>query len=83
MKKQDLSSLKREINPIPDEIRKVLEEMGLMESYLLRPPYQQNDYIGWINRGVHEKTRKKRLMKMLEELELGNLYMNMEYPPKK
>lgn len=79
MMERDLSTLRRKINPMPDEIRKILEERNLMEAYLKRPPYQRNDYIGWIGRAVHEETREKRLRQMIEELELGNLYMNMEY----
>jgi len=79
MTKRDLSTLRRKINPMPENIRKILEEKNLMEAYLKRPPYQQNDYIGWIGRAVHEETRERRLKQMIEELELGNLYMNMEY----
>ena len=79
MMERDLSTLRRKINPMPDEIREILEEKNLMEAYLKRPPYQRNDYIGWIERAVHEETREKRLRQMIEELELGNLYMNMEY----
>jgi len=79
MTKRDLSTLRRKINPMPEDIRKILEEKNLMEAYLKRPPYQKNDYIGWIERAVHEETRERRLKQMIEELELGNLYMNMEY----
>lgn len=82
MIERDLSTLRRKINPIPEDIRKILEEKNLMEAYLKRPPYQQNDYIGWIERAVHKETRERRLRQMIEELELGNLYMNMEYRQK-
>ncbi len=44
-----------------------------------RPPYQQNDYIGWVTRAKFEATRQKRLNQMLDELEGGKLYMNMEW----
>jgi len=79
MIKRDLSTLRRKINPMLEDIRKILEEKNLMEAYLKRPPYQKNDYIGWIERAVHEETRERKLKQMIEELELGNLYMNMEY----
>ena len=79
MMERNLSTLRRKINLMPDEIRKILEEKNLMEAYLKRSPYQRNDYIRWIGRAVHEETREKRLRQMIEELELGNLYMNMEY----
>jgi hypothetical protein len=32
-----------------------------MRAYQERPPYQQNDYIGWIIRARKPETRAKRL----------------------
>jgi uncharacterized protein YdeI (YjbR/CyaY-like superfamily) len=64
---------------MPDLIRDALNERGLMNAYRSRPPYQQNDYIGWITRAKLEATRKKRLNQMLKELESGKLYMNMSW----
>ena len=46
-----------------------LDESGLMEAYQERPAYQQNDYVGWINRAKRQETKEKRLRQMLEELE--------------
>lgn len=68
--------------PMPDFIRDALTERNLMDAYRERPDYQQNDYIGWITRAKREETRQKRLAQMLEELEGGKLYMNMEWHPK-
>jgi uncharacterized protein YdeI (YjbR/CyaY-like superfamily) len=79
---RDLSTLKRKINEMPEYVKTALEEKGLFEAYLERPPYQQNDYIGWITRGKREETRRKRLDQMLEELEKGDVYMKMRYKPK-
>jgi len=31
---------------MPDYIRDALNRRGLMDAYLARPSYQQNDYIG-------------------------------------
>ena len=70
--------LKRQKHPMPDYVREALNERGLMDAYHARPPYQQNDYIGWITRAKLEATRQKRLNQMLEELESGKYYMNME-----
>ncbi|MCK7537754.1 MAG: YdeI/OmpD-associated family protein [Marinilabiliales bacterium] len=42
-----------------------------MDAYQSRPPYQQNDYIGWINRAKLESTKQKRLNQMLDELKKG------------
>lgn len=64
---------------MPDFFREALLERGLMDEYLARPPYQQNDYIGWINRAQHESTKQKRLNQMLDELERGGVYMNMKW----
>jgi hypothetical protein len=47
----------------------------------VRPAYQQNDYIGWINRVKRQATKVKRLSQMLEGLEVGDVYMNIVHPP--
>ena len=62
---------------MPDYVREVLDQRGLMDAYHSRPPYQQNDYIGWITRAKLETTRQKRLDQMLDELKGGKYYMNM------
>jgi hypothetical protein len=72
-------NLKRQIHPIPDFVTKALIENNLMDKYKAKPAYQQNDYIGWINRAVKYETKIKRLNQMLEELRKGNLYMKMKY----
>ena len=68
--------------PMPDFIRDALNESKLMDLYRSRPPYQQNDYIGWITRAKLEVTKQKRLNQMLDELKKGNVYMKMEWNPK-
>lgn len=50
------SRLKRPRYPMPDFIREALLQHGLMEAYQSRPPYQQNDYIGWITRAKQQET---------------------------
>jgi len=75
----DMSRLTREIHPIPDDIRRLLYDRGLWEAYQARPPYQQNDYLGWIEQAKREDTRDKRIMQMLDELEVGGLYMKMRW----
>lgn len=66
---------------MPMDIKQALEETRLMEEYRQRPPYQQNDYIGWITRAKKVETRQKRLEQMLRELTQGDKYMNMYYQP--
>lgn len=77
------TSLKRPRYPMPKDVRDVLKERGLMERYQERPPYQRNDYIGWITRAVQVSTRQKRLNQMLMELKKGGVYMNMKWTGRK
>ncbi|MDD5038497.1 MAG: hypothetical protein PHN78_04190 [Dehalococcoidales bacterium] len=44
--------LTRPIHPVPEFASSALNQRGLMGAYLSRPPYQRNDYIGWINRAM-------------------------------
>jgi uncharacterized protein YdeI (YjbR/CyaY-like superfamily) len=67
---------------MPAFVQQALKNKKLLEAYRCRPPYQQNDYIGWINSARKEETKLKRLNQMLEELELGTVYMKMKYTPK-
>jgi uncharacterized protein YdeI (YjbR/CyaY-like superfamily) len=64
---------------MPDFFRDALNACGLMDAYRARPPYQQNDYIGWITRAKQEATKQKRLNQMLDELEKGGVYMGMKW----
>lgn len=73
----------RERYPMPDFISAALDQSDLWERYRARPPYQQNDYIGWITRGKREETRQKRLVQMLEELRAEDAYMGMAYRAKR
>jgi len=82
MDETDFPSLSRPIHPMPDFVKAALVERGLLDSYRSRPPYQQNDYIGWITRAKRIETKQKRLNQMLEELERGDLYMKMSYTPR-
>ncbi len=77
-----MTGLTRPKYPMPEFIRKAIVERGLMEIYLSRPEYQQNDTIGWITRAKRVKTQAKRLDQMLNELEAGDTYMNMAYRSK-
>lgn len=75
----DYSKLKRDRQLMPSRVKKVLEDEGLMQDYLDRPAYQQNDYIGWINQAKLEATKQKRLNQMLNELKKGGVYMKMPH----
>jgi uncharacterized protein YdeI (YjbR/CyaY-like superfamily) len=59
---------KRERYPMPDYFLEALKRSKLFVAYSARPPYQRNDYIGWITGAKREETRQKRLDQMLDEL---------------
>jgi hypothetical protein len=80
--KKATSRLKRPRYPMPGFVRVALVGRNLMEAYRARPPYQQNDYIGWITRAKFDATKEKRLAQMLDELDRGGVYMKMVYRPK-
>lgn len=73
------TTLKRAKNPMPAYIKTALDEHHLMDAYQMRPPYQQNDYLGWISRAKLDSTRQKRIDQMLAELKDGKKYMNMAW----
>jgi len=50
-----------------------------MAAYRARPPYQRNDYLGWIDRAKRPQTKARRLQQMLDELEQGDVYMKMAW----
>lgn len=68
--------------PMPAFMLEALKIAALMDAYKSRPPYQQNDYIGWITRAKRSDTRQRRLAQMLEELAAGDRYMKMPYRAK-
>ena len=70
---------KRPRHPIPPDVRIALNGRGLLSAYRARPPYQQNDYIGWITRAKLKATRERRIEQMLTELDRGDRYMKMKY----
>ena len=75
------AAARRERHPMPDDALKALKKSKLVDAYESRPPYQQNDYIGWITQAKLPATRQKRLDQMLDELKRGDVYMNMAYKP--
>lgn len=72
-------ALKRPQHPMPDDVRQALELSDLMAAYGARPPYQRNDYVSWIDQARREVTRRKRIRQMLDELDAGDVYMNMAW----
>jgi hypothetical protein len=64
---------------MPDFFRNALNPRGLMDAYLARPLYQQNDYIGalFVTLTKLESTRQKRLNQMPDEH--GGVYMKMKW----
>lgn len=75
-------SLKRERNPMPEDVRAALVDAGLMDAHAARPPYQRNGDLGWIGRAKREATRAGRVRQMLDELCRGDVYMKMAWHPR-
>lgn len=67
--------------PMPEEIAATLDREGLRAAYDARPPYQRNDYLGWIGRAVRKQTRLSRIEQMVDELRAGSGYMGMPWSP--
>lgn len=65
--------------PMPAFVKRALEEAGLVDAYRGRPPYQRNDYVGWITQAKTPATQAKRLAQMLDELKRGGVYMRMKH----
>jgi uncharacterized protein YdeI (YjbR/CyaY-like superfamily) len=65
---------------MPGFVKQALTNCNLMDDYMSRPAYQQNDYIAWIGRAKRQETKEKRLQQMLDELKRGGVYMNMKHP---
>ena len=72
-------SLSRPLNPMPPDVAQRLRQTRLTKEFEDRPPYQRNDYLGWIGRAKRDETRRKRLNQMLAELESGDTYMKMHW----
>lgn len=79
-KSDKFDNLQRELQPMSEFIKKALSDNGVMDDYLARPAYQQNDYLSWINRAKQEATKTKRLDQMIDELQQGGVYMKMAHP---
>ncbi len=76
------SALKRALQPMPSDVRRLLAARKLLAAYRARPSYQQNDYLGWMARAKLPATRQKRLAQMLDELDQGGVYMKMKWAPR-
>ena len=75
----DFSKLKRYKNKMPKYIKQALEVNDVVRDYEERPAYQQNDYIGWIERARRQETKERRLQQMINELKRGGVYMKMKH----
>jgi len=75
------TGLNRARNAMPSFVEEALRQRDLVGAYEARPPYQRNDYLGWITRAKREETRMKRLEQMLAELKQGDVYMKMAWGP--
>lgn len=67
---------------IPLYIKNEIEKNDLWEKFHSRPPYQQRDYIWWIENAKLEATKSARLEQIIDELKEGKSYMKMKWNPK-
>lgn len=74
--------MRRPRYPMPEDVARALRDAGAEAAYEARPPYQRNDYVGWITRARRDETRGRRIAQMLDELKRGDVYMNMAYRPR-
>lgn len=74
-----MTGLTRALNPMPPDVAAELDARGLGGAYDARPPYQRNDYLGWIGRARRPETRARRLAQMCDELAAGDRYMKMAW----
>jgi len=72
-------TLTRKKHLVPAHVSKALKASNLVDEYKSRPAYQQNDYIGWIQRAKRPETKQKRLQQMIEELKKGGVYMGIKH----
>lgn len=72
---------KRPVHAMPADVAAALTSAGVADDYAARPPYQRNDYIGWIGRAKSDETRGKRIAQMTAELKAGGVYMGMAHGP--
>ncbi len=70
---------RRDRHTMPDFVMEALDRSKLFDAYEGRPPYQRNDYIGWISSAKRIETQRARLAQMLDELRRGDVYMKMPY----
>ena len=72
---------KRPTHRMPKDVRAAIGSAGVDGDYRARPPYQRNDYVGWVDAAKSEATRKRRIAKMVDELKRGGVYMGMTHRP--
>jgi Bacteriocin-protection, YdeI or OmpD-Associated/Domain of unknown function (DU1801) len=74
---------RRERHKMPAFVLDALKKSKLFDAYGSRPPFQQNDYVGWITSAKQTATQQRRLDQMLDELRAGDRYMKMPYKSKR
>lgn len=65
-----------------DDVRDALEKSGMRTAYYGRPPYQRNDFIGWVNKVKASKTWAAHIPQMIGQLKRGHGYMKMDWSGK-
>jgi len=67
--------------PMPGNVKAALAKRALLDAFLARPDYQQNDYLKWIALAAGPAAKDKRLQQMLDELANGGLFKGEPWTP--
>jgi hypothetical protein len=57
---------RREV-PIPPDLREALGDAGVLPAWGGMPPGKREHMLAWVEKAVHEATRKKRIARSVEE----------------
>lgn len=60
-----------QIFDIPDNLRTLLQNEGMLEVFELRPLNQQKGYVRWLQSAKTEKAREHHVICLIEELRAG------------
>jgi uncharacterized protein YdeI (YjbR/CyaY-like superfamily) len=60
-----------QIFDIPDDLRALLQNEGMLEAFELRPFDQQKGYVHWLQNTKGKKARAHNIICLIEELRAG------------
>lgn len=67
--------------PMPGQVKGALAKRKLLDAFLERPQYQQDDYLKWISLAAGPTQKQQRLDQMLDEVEKGGVFKGEPWSP--